>query len=92
MTKKTNWRSTALMMGAFALISALAVTNATAAGPVTMTVTAVGKKDTTPPPIAKDDVQLFVNKERTQIADWKRGEKLFLAVVVDDSLDTNVAS
>jgi hypothetical protein len=92
MTKKTNWRSTALMMGAFALISALAVTNATAAGPVTMTVTAVGKKDTNPPPIAKDDVQLYVNKERTQIADWKRGEKLFLAVVIDDSLETNVAS
>lgn len=92
MMKKTNWRSAVLMIGAFALLSAFIVTSAVAAGPVTMTVTAVGKKDTNPPPIAKDDVQLYVNKERTQIADWKRGEKLFLAVVIDDSLDTNVAS
>jgi hypothetical protein len=92
MMKKTNWRSVVLMIGAFALISAFTVTSAAAAGPVTMTVTAVGKKDTNPPPIAKDDVQFYVNKERTQIADWKRGEKLYLAVVIDDSLNSNVAS
>lgn len=92
MMKKTNWRSAVLMIGAFALLSAFTVTSAVAAGPVTMTVTAAGKKETNPPPIAKDDVQLYVNKERTQIADWKRGEKLYLAVVIDDSLDTNVAS
>jgi hypothetical protein len=92
MMKKTNWRSAVLVIGAFALLSAFTVTSAGAAGPVTMTVTAVGKKDTNPPPIAKDDVQLYVNKERTQIADWKKGEKLYLAVVIDDSLDTNIAS
>lgn len=57
-----------------------------------MTVTAVGKKDAVPPEIKKDDVQFFVNKERTQIADWGRGDKLYLAVVIDDSLDTDVAS
>jgi len=92
MMKKISWTGAALMIGAFALISACTLESAAAAGPVTMTVTAVGKKDTNPPPITKDDVQFFVNKERTQIADWKRGEKLYLAVVIDDSLSANVAS
>ncbi len=92
MMKKITWTGAVLMIGAFALISACTLESAAAAGPVTMTVTAVGKKDTNPPPITKDDVQFYVNKERTQIADWKRGEKLYLAVVIDDSLNTNVAS
>lgn len=61
-------------------------------GNVTLTVTALGKKDVAPPEIAKGDVQFFVNKERTQIADWRRGEKLYLAVLIDDSLDNDVAS
>ena len=61
-------------------------------GSVTLTVTALGKKDAAPPEIAKGDVQFFVDKERTQIADWQRGEKLYLAVLIDDSLDTDVAS
>jgi len=65
-----------------------------AAGPsaVTMTVTAVGKKNTEPPPVAKEDVQLYEGKERVQIADWKRGETLYLALLIDDSLDFSVAS
>jgi hypothetical protein len=93
MTKKVNWRGIALMIGAFALISVFTVANAIAAGPgtVTMTVTAVGKKNTNPPAIGKDDVELYVNKERSQVADWQRGEKLYLAVVIDDSLDSDVA-
>jgi hypothetical protein len=67
---------------------------AEAAGPgsVTMTVTAVGKKDAAPPEIKREDVQLFLNKERTQIVNWRRGEKLYLAVLIDDSLDPDVAS
>src|SRR5947209_9509403 len=59
---------------------------------VNLTVTALGKKDAAPPEIAKGDVQFFVNKERTRIANWRRGEKLYLAVLIDDSLDSNVAS
>jgi hypothetical protein len=59
---------------------------------VTMTVTAVGKKNTVPPPVAKEDVQLYEGKERVQIADWKRGETLYLALLIDDSLDFSVAS
>jgi hypothetical protein len=92
MMKKMSWKSAAWVLGAFVLLSALMVSSAVAAGPVTMTVTAAGKKETTPPPITKDDVQFYLNKERTQIADWKRGEKLYLAVVIDDSLNANVAS
>jgi hypothetical protein len=59
---------------------------------VTMTVTAVGKKNTAPPSVAKEDVQLYEGKERLQVADWKRGETLYLALLIDDSLDTSVAS
>ena len=83
-----------LAIGAFAFLSTFPAPNAAAAGPgsVTTTVTALGKKDAAPPAINKDDVQFFLNKERTQIGDWRRGEKLYLAVLIDDSLDTEVAS
>jgi hypothetical protein len=57
----------------------------------TVTVTAVGKKQA-PPPIKKEDVELLQGKERMQVADWKRGETLFLAILIDDSLDQEVAS
>lgn len=63
-------------------------TNEAASGSsATFTVTAVGKK-VSAPPIAKDDVQLLQGKERKQIVDWKKGEQLFLAVLIDDSIDT----
>lgn len=81
-------------IGAFAFLSAFLAPDTSAAGPgsVTMTVTALGKKDAAPPEIKKNDVQFFMNKERTQISNWRRGEKLYLAVLIDDSLDTDVAS
>jgi hypothetical protein len=56
-------------------------------GTATFTVTAVGKKEEAPP-IGKDDVQLFQGKERKQILDWKKGDNLFLAILIDDSIDT----
>jgi hypothetical protein len=94
MMKKTDVNRIALMLGTLALALGFFTARAVAAGPgnVTVTVTAVGKKDTTPPAISKDDVQVYVSKERKQIADWRRGEKLYLAVVIDDSLDVGVAS
>src|SRR5277367_4537378 len=61
-------------------------------GAVTMTVTAVGKKDSAPPPIAKNDVELYKGKDRLQVADWRKGETLLLAIVIDDSLGSNIAS
>jgi hypothetical protein len=84
----------AVMIVALVMVSGLFVANAMAVGPgtVTMTVTAVGKKDTSPPIVTKDDVQLYLNKERTQVADWKHAEKLYLAVLIDDSLDSVIAS
>jgi hypothetical protein len=94
MSRKISLRSIALGIGALALALGLSVESTVAAGPgsVTFTVTAVGKKDTTPPAVTKDDVQLYLNKERTQVADWKRGEKLYLAVLIDDSLDSSIAT
>src|SRR5712692_6898024 len=94
MTKKRNPSRLALMIGTLALVFGSFVANATAAGPetVNLTVTAVGKKNTSPPIVTKDDVQFFLNKERTQVADWKHGEKLYLAVLIDDSLDSDIAN
>ena len=84
----------ALMLGTLGLAFGFFAANAVAAGPgtVTLTVTAVGKKDTSPPIVNKDDVELYLKKERTQVADWKHADKLYLAVLIDDSLDTVIAS
>jgi hypothetical protein len=94
MMKKTNLSRFVLMFGTFALVLGLLAASAVAAGPgtVTMTVTAVGKKDANPRAVTKDDVQLYLNKVRTQVANWNKGEKLYLAVLIDDSLDSGVAS
>jgi hypothetical protein len=62
-----------------------------AAGNATFTVTAVGKKDADVSNIPKDDVQLFQGKDRKQIGDWKKGDSLYLAILIDDSLDSRVA-
>ena len=83
-----------LVVGAFGFLSTFQAPSGLAAGPgsVTMTITVLGKKDAAPPEIKKEDAQFFVNKERTQVANWRRGEKLYLAVLIDDSLDPDVAS
>ena len=81
----------ALSAALFGLIVAPPARAAEAGGFGTTTVTAVGKKQS-PPPIKKDDVELFKGKERVQVADWKRGETLFLAILIDDSLDSGIAS
>lgn len=64
---------------------------AAATADVTTTVTAVGKKGA-PPAIKKEDVQAYLNKERVQIADWRHGEDLSLAILIDDSIETEAAS
>ena len=76
MMKKTKLSRIALMLGLLAFVVGVSATNAFAAGPgtVTMTVTAVGKKDVNPPAVTKEDVQFFLNKERTHVANWRRGE------------------
>src|SRR5258708_38016884 len=60
-----------------------------AAGNVTFTVTAVGKKDADVSNIPKDGVQLFQGKDRKQIGDWEKGDSLFPAILIDDSIETS---
>src|SRR5262245_18695893 len=87
-------RKTMLLLGLTLLSTsaALAAEAPPVAGRATITVTAIGKKDSAPPPIRKDDVQLTVSKERKQIADWSKADSLALAILVDDALDTSVGS
>ena len=89
-----KWKGTLLIV-AVAVSAALWFARAAAASDsasVTMTVTAVDKKDKHPPVLKRDDAQLYEGKERIQVADWKRGETLFLAILIDDSLESNVAN
>ena len=92
-TKKIIGGRLGLLAAALALVLAFSATPAFAAvpGDVTLTVTAVAKKNTVTPALVRNDVQLFLNKERMQIANWHRSETLYLAVLIDDSLDSTVA-
>lgn len=87
---KTLGRAAAFLVALLLMVTArlYAQSNASASGTATFTVTAVGKKQEAPP-ISKDDVQLFQGKERKQIADWKKGDELFLAILIDSSIDTS---
>jgi VWFA-related protein len=77
---------------AFALIGATMARPAPApSSTVTMTVTAVANKQAATPAINKNDVNLFQGNERTQIADLRRGDSLYLAILIDDSLDPAVS-
>jgi hypothetical protein len=81
-----------LLLAAFALtFASLASIPVHAADAVTLTVTAVAKKGS-PPPVKKEDVQVFEGKERVQTTDWRHGENLYLAILIDDSLDSEAAS
>jgi len=61
------------------------------AGTATITVTATSKKGA-PPTVNQPDVQLAQGKERKQIARWTKAEKISLAILIDESLDSEVAS
>lgn len=76
------------VVAAALLFAPLAKAQSQAAGKATFTVTAVGKKEADVSNIPKDDVQLFQGKDRKQIGDWKKGDSLFLAILIDDSIDT----
>src|SRR5215813_4891836 len=85
----------AMLLLGLALFSFSAVFAAEApvvAGKATITVTAIGKKDSAPPSVSKDDVQLSVGKERKQVAGWAKADSLALAILIDDALDTSVGS
>src|SRR6266404_5077873 len=84
-------RARSLLLSVFvSALASLAAIPARAAA-VTLTVTAVGKKGS-PPPIKKEDVQVFEGKEHVQVADWRHDGPLYLAILIDDSIDTEAAS
>jgi len=89
MRSKVSFKRALMLVAASFLLGSAAPTRA-AASDVSVTVTAVGKKGT-PPALKREDVQVYQQKERIQVTDWKRGENLFLAILIDDSLDSDVA-
>lgn len=91
------FRNGALLLGVmvgFASLTLAAKAKTDAAGPsaVVMTITATAKKDAQPPALTRNDLTLYQGKERVQVADMKRGDTLRLAVLIDDSLRSSVAS
>jgi len=84
------------LLGAILLTGAgtiMAQTPAPAATPhpVTFTVTAVGGEAT--PAVSKADVQLFLRRnERTPVDGWAKDDNLFLAILIDDTIDSGAAS
>ena len=94
MNKKLQFRGALLLAGmALAALTPMAARSAPPVpSGVTVTVTAVGKKDAPPRAVKKDDVQLYQGKERKQVANWRRGETLFIAVLIDDSLRSSIAN
>ena len=95
MFKNANYKRS-LLVAALSLATALPFAqkaSAAADAPASvMTITAVGKKDTPPPALNRNDVQLYQGKEQVQVADWKRGDTLYLALLIDDSLESAVAN
>jgi len=98
---KNMYRKGSLLLGVLVAGSAMplvlrAASNSASAtkdpSAVVMTVTATAKKDAQPPALSKNDVELYQGKERVQVADFKRGETLYLAVLIDDSLRSSIAN
>lgn len=94
MKRKFQLIGALLLSGLFlaAALPAAADSPSADSGAVTLTVTAVGKKDNPPPAVKKEDVQFYQAKERSQVADWREGDSLYLAVLIDDSLETSIAN
>src|SRR6266446_5287325 len=84
MNRKLHFQGALLLAGMAAALTPMAARSAPPEpGAVTVTVTAVGKKDAASRTVKRDDVQLYQGKERKQVADWRRGETLFRAVLID---------
>jgi VWFA-related protein len=79
-----------LLVASLLIITSFTTLTARAAD-VTVTVTAAAKKGA-PPPLKKDDIQVFQGKEHVQVADWRHDGPLYLAILIDDSLDAEAAS
>ncbi len=57
--------------------------------PVTFTVTSVGGESA---PVSKADVKLFLRNNATPVDGWAKDDNLFLAILIDDSIDRGAAS
>src|ERR1700732_227241 len=79
-----------LLVASLLIITSFTTLTARAAD-VTVTVTAAAKKGA-PAPLKKEDVQVFQGKEHVQVADWRHDGPLYLAILIDDSLDSEAAS
>lgn len=79
---------------AAALLAALPVGAQEATVPVQMTVTALGVRGTAPPPVTRQDVIAYQDREHIDIKDWvpAQGEHagLEIVIVIDDNSDTNL--
>lgn len=92
MSAKSSSIALAFALAFASLLPAVSVAQRSApAGTATLTVTAMSKKGA-PPAVNQADVQLMQGKERKQIARWAKAEKLSLAILIDESLDSEVAS
>src|SRR5215468_4467251 len=78
-----------LTVGMAALAASASI--AAESGAATITVTATSKKEA-PPTLAISDVQLSEGKERKQIAKWVKAEKLYLAILIDDAIESETAT
>lgn len=95
---KNLYRSGILLAGALLLVGlaispilqAKAETDTADPNAVVMTITATGKSNSQPPALTKSDLSFYKGKERSQVADLKHGDTLYLAVLIDDSLRSSV--
>jgi len=93
--RPNNFARMGVLLGALFLASAYSTSAETKPtkkpGTTIFTVTAVGKKEGAPP-IARDDVLLFQGKDRKQIGDWQKGDQLFLAILIDESIESGAGA
>jgi hypothetical protein len=66
--KTMHKQGTGILLAAAIVVAGFTASTIRAAEPVTTTVTAVGKKNTQPPAIKKEDVELYKGKERLQVS------------------------
>jgi hypothetical protein len=92
--KNFSYSSKLFLAVAAALLAALPVGAQEATVPVQMTVTASGIRGTAPPPVTRQDVMAYQDRERIEVKDWvpAQGEQagLELVIVIDDNSDTSL--
>jgi hypothetical protein len=73
-----------------------AQTGATSTASITTVVTTLGPKYTPPPAIGKDDIAVYVEKQKQEITSWvpAQGDKagLMLAILIDDATNTELGA